>query len=90
MRDIYAMSQKTTIWLGAKDAASSEIIVLLKKLANAQSDPDTGITLYGKEPVWKELGALCSNSWFYRIWVIQEIAVAKSVVIILNQDEIWE
>ena len=86
MREIYAASERTTIWLGA-NAASSETIALLKKIAQV---PEAYTILYENESIWKELGILFQNPWFYRIWIIQEVAVARSVVVMLNQDDIWE
>jgi hypothetical protein len=90
MREIYATSQRTTVWLGAQDTASSETIALLKKLADVPNSTEAEILFDEKESSWTELGSLCTKPWFYRIWIIQEVVVAKSVVIILNPVEVWE
>lgn len=90
MREIYAASQRTVIWLGAKDAASLEAVALLKKLATVPKGTEAEIPFDEDESTWKELGVLYDNPWFYRIWIIQEVAVVKSVVIMLNNAEIWE
>ena len=90
MCEIYAASQRTMIWLGAKDAASSETIALLKKIANVPHNTETKNIFNENESIWKGLGALYQNPWFYRIWIIQEVAVASNVAVMLNQDEIWE
>lgn len=90
MREIYATSQKTMIWLGAKHAAPSETIALLKKIASMPYNTAAENIFNEDESIWKGLGVLYQNPWFYRIWIIQEVAVARSVVVMLNQDVNWE
>ena len=89
MREIYAASERTTIWLGT-NAASSETIALLEKIANVPHHINNPVIFNENESTWKGLGVLYQNAWFYRIWIIQEVAVARSVVVMLNQDHIWE
>ena len=59
--EIYAASQGTMIWLGAKDAASSETIALLKKIANLT---EANKIFNENESIWKGLGVLYRNPWF--------------------------
>ena len=61
MCEIYAASQGTMIWLGAKDAASSETIALLKKIANLT---EANKIFNENESIWKGLGVLYRNPWF--------------------------
>ena len=63
MREIYATSQRTIIWLGAQDAASSETIAFLKKLANVPNSTEAEILFDEKESSWTELGSLCTKPW---------------------------
>jgi hypothetical protein len=51
MCDIYAISQRTTVWLGAEDAVSSETITLLKKLANVPNSTEAEILFDEKDLV---------------------------------------
>ncbi|KAI0870998.1 hypothetical protein GGS24DRAFT_510356 [Hypoxylon argillaceum] len=43
---------------------------------------DVNVTL--KEEIWRELGNLYANPWFYRVWIIQEVAMAQEVLVLLN------
>lgn len=90
MRSIYTSSHKTTIWLGETAILSDATVALLKKLSEASklTEP-TGVILDQDQSVWEELGDLYANFWFYGVWVIQEVVVAKGVVVWLR-NELWE
>lgn len=90
IRSIYISSHKTTIWLGETAILSDATVALLKKLSEASklTEP-TGVILDQDQSVWEELGDSYANFWFYRVWIIQEVVVAKSVVVWLR-NELWE
>ncbi|KAI3330014.1 heterokaryon incompatibility protein-domain-containing protein [Ustulina deusta] len=81
MPKIYMASQKTTIWLGAALNLSTEALALFNSIAGFANQT---MVPPGKEDVWRELGELYSNPWFYRVWIIQEIIMARDIVILLN------
>ncbi|KAI1126202.1 heterokaryon incompatibility protein-domain-containing protein [Nemania abortiva] len=83
MPKIYAASQRTTIWLGAGANISAETMELLTIMAKSYEETrDVIVTL--EEEVWRELGDLYANPWFYRVWIIQEVAMAHEILILLN------
>ncbi|KAJ8130201.1 hypothetical protein O1611_g3431 [Lasiodiplodia mahajangana] len=87
MPKIYAASQRTTVWLGAGANLSAETLELLHLMTkNYDENPDADVT--PNEEVWRELGDLYSNPWFYRVWIIQEVAMAQEVLVLLN-GESW-
>lgn len=90
MRSLYASSHRTTIWLGETATLSDEAVALLKKLFELSklNEPSGGL-LDGDQSVWEELGNLYASIWFYRVWIIQEVVVAKSVVVWIK-NELWE
>lgn len=90
MRSIYTSSRKTTIWLGETAILSDATVALLEKLSEASKlTESTGVILNQDQSVWEELGNLYANFWFHRVWIIQGVVVAKSVVVWLR-NELWE
>ncbi|KAI9738701.1 MAG: hypothetical protein M1834_008206 [Cirrosporium novae-zelandiae] len=94
MKDIYIRSELVLIWLGEESSNSTDGIELISALCRAHRNGK--ISLNGQQilkeefvpaglpdpkvPKWKALDALYWRPWFTRIWVIQEIAVARSAI----------
>jgi hypothetical protein len=99
MHQIFKGARKVWAWLGDPDPAELEralrMIKGLKKLDKLGSREDipsqlteadferVGLPSYDSSD-WPALGAFFSIPWFQRIWVVQEVAAASSVVVCLG------
>jgi len=101
MRAIYQKARKVVVWLGESSMTSSMGFSLLRDIVLAASS-ETGsnlqklmkseeLTLKGlperSSARWRALGAIFWREWFTRIWIIQEVSVAQSVVVVCGTDE---
>ncbi|KAG5767928.1 hypothetical protein H9Q72_004355 [Fusarium xylarioides] len=84
MGDIYKSARQVVVWLG--DAADDSHLVF--QHLNDESIPDSfhdGSTPpEDKRLAWN---ALVKRPWFFRTWVIQEIALAKRAVMMCGEEE---
>ena len=101
MRAIYERAEKVVVWLGDSSETSSIGFEVLEAIASAADSEiyakepkpikSEDLKLLGlperASPRWRALGALFWREWFTRIWVIQEIGVASSVVICCGNDQ---
>ncbi|PWY80195.1 HET-domain-containing protein [Aspergillus eucalypticola CBS 122712] len=80
MRTIYAQAQHVTVWLGEAYGDGDKALEGLRCLAEGQDVDIEGC------------GALCVNlferAWFRRIWVLQEVGVARSIYIMCGSVQI--
>lgn len=87
MRQIYCRASAVLIWLGLADGRSNWAIKYLKSLSGynvRKANPYRDIGVVGEVP------RLLSRSWFERVWVIQEVAVARQATLFCgNQDISW-
>ena len=90
IRHIFEEAEMTIGWLGYDPGAKKafELIRRVNKTTTADScarlwsDPSAG---------WKELKAMILKDWFDRIWIVQEIAVAKGRVLRYGDEAIgWD
>ncbi|KAH7129071.1 heterokaryon incompatibility protein-domain-containing protein [Dactylonectria macrodidyma] len=70
MGQIYSSALRVVIWLGSEAGGSAAVISAIR----AGADPQQLISTLRFR---FELRALCSRPWFSRIWVVQEVALAK-------------
>jgi hypothetical protein len=84
MREIYSSAQEVLIWLGPESADSPIAFELMDMLARSlregehlfpSSDADEG------RPFWEAYASICGRPWFRRVWVRQEVAVAKKAIL---------
>ena len=92
MGTIYQRAWTTLAWLGEDaDNSSGALDTLLATRDALQTYPD-GKPLDVEDfkrfhlpapdsPKWLELGKLMSRSWFYRVWIIQEVVLSHRVII---------
>lgn len=93
MGAIYARARGVIIWLGEPAAGSSDAMVLPKIVArhwpsvfkNPKEllDPTktpAQVPQWGQHP-WPAFITLLTRPWFRRLWVIQEVACAKNVLV---------
>lgn len=80
MGDIYRRAGQVFIWLG--EEADNSHMVFEQMHRGSHSDSFTGQTLRAYEK-------LCHRPWFYRTWVLQELALSKKATILCGQDAIY-
>ena len=100
MRDIFHRSQCTVVWLGEEAQNSAAAIHLVRSLARtSQKSPKNGPKcpawyhgvdnlppLYSE--TWRALSTLLRRPWFYRAWIVQEVAVSKDTEVRCGEDSI--
>ena len=102
MQDIYRNAARVVVWLGKESVDSSMAFQLLSQINALQDSSNvweweeplqtqhlTDIGL--PEPsslVWRALDALCWRDWFTRVWIIQEVTLAKEVMVACGNDQI--
>jgi hypothetical protein len=80
MRNIFEEAESTLGWLG--DASDAKKVLNLVRRVNETTTAASFSKLWSDlDAGWSELDRLLSNEWFERIWIIQELAVAKVVVL---------
>ncbi|KAK0750665.1 heterokaryon incompatibility protein-domain-containing protein [Schizothecium vesticola] len=101
MRDIFDGASRVVGWLGGPEssASSSGAISILRSLphtAEAEAriltdmNPADGIP---RETAarWESVVGFLRNDWFCRVWMVQEVACARELTIVLGDEEIeWD
>ena len=96
MKEIFGIAQEVIIWIGEDNQNTVDGVNLLKLLYAAALEgklpafsdfflleeklEQAGLPKYDS-PAWKCAVDLYQRSWFTRIWVVQELALAKSAVV---------
>jgi hypothetical protein len=77
MRKIYSLAQKTVVWLGEETRENTQAVdwISLISAENAVQGPCP----------WQDIIRFCRNSWFTRIWVVQEFVVGKNVEYLVGE-----
>lgn len=94
MRRIYESAEQVLVWLGGDADESADAIRLMKRFTNADC-PDDYVerSLVDKEDLaqWKAVAKLFDREWFRRVWVRQEVAVAKEIMVMCGKERIkWD
>jgi hypothetical protein len=102
MHEIYGRARNVIIWLGMPDGGSDLVmdsrktsklntaLQLVPSSSIAQSVTAPGVP-HADDPIWKAVGRLCDRDWFYRTWVIQEIALARNVELLCGTQRLdWD
>jgi hypothetical protein len=104
MPDVYRNAQKVWVWFGNEVEATGDAIALLSQLTRMAQDLESAtidnersgsrITWDSTPPspaVWNALKALLNAPWFYRLWILQEVALAKAVEFLYGSHSIqWD
>jgi hypothetical protein len=96
MRDIYGSAIRTYVWLGLGDSWTYRALEFLPRLAEVLETPEDKEVEVLDSLLLKEdfvhgmlaVAYLLVNSWFSRVWVIQEVAVAKMATVFLGSETI--
>ncbi|KAF2796919.1 HET-domain-containing protein, partial [Melanomma pulvis-pyrius CBS 109.77] len=82
MASIYSFASRVIVWLGEDDSGAA--FELIREAADGHQQPENGS--HGRK--FGELVTLLKLQWFRRIWVLQEVAAARSVLFIFGHEEI--
>jgi len=100
MRIIYQMAQNGVIWQGESSKTSSMGFSLLRDIILA-AKAETGFSVQDptkpgelsqnglpdrSSPKWRALSAIFWREWFTRVWIIQEVLVSQSAVVVCGVD----
>ena len=93
MHEIYGKAHSVVVWLG-EEADGSELVMdadtigemtgkLIKVPEYGPPDEVIKYDLPGpQEPIWQALGRICDRYWYYRTWIVQEVALARNMDIL--------
>jgi hypothetical protein len=91
MSQIYSYAIRVCIWLGLDDVESSRAIRFIKEEILQLRHFDTLCQDESNSQKWQSLLLLMQRPWFFRRWVVQEIALARDATIYCGPDEIaWK
>ncbi|KAK0646920.1 heterokaryon incompatibility protein-domain-containing protein [Cercophora newfieldiana] len=81
MSRIYTRSEQVCVWLGEADSDSEMAINFIRDEIRELRNFDTisSNTEYSKK--WRALMSLMQREWFFRRWVVQEIALAGAATV---------
>ncbi|KAK7453143.1 hypothetical protein CaCOL14_005013 [Colletotrichum acutatum] len=82
MREIFEEATSTIGWLGKTPVTAKAFELVRRIVTTAQMDQKELLSLKSSPSSgWQELLSLLTNSWFERVWIIQEIAASKETVL---------
>ena len=96
MRQIYERAIHVHVWLGLAEDGDEAGLALMRRIDGrcGRSRPDdlqkdfTPLELLGlpgmENPDWEALGRILYRPWFFRIWIVQEILVARRSTFLLG------
>jgi len=83
MGEIYRGAHLVRVWLGKSRYGSSEAIAFLQRLAG----PDYGHHQRSANP-WESLLGLCCRKYWTRIWIVQELLLARQGIVHCGDDQV--
>lgn len=101
MGSIYQIASNVIVWLGQEDEFTHDAIAAITALARIPRESHSTVTFadWYNQPVLMRLGvftgftphmwcglvAFLNRPWFYRVWVVQEIILAKSAYVVCGR-----
>lgn len=102
MNQIFGNAQRVIVDLGDEKDDSNAVVDLLCKLSGIQNDtwnatlrngsmhsPDIDVPELGAR-IWEHFALFSFRKWFERIWVVQEFALARELIIMVGNRRISE
>ncbi|RAL03546.1 uncharacterized protein BO80DRAFT_286532 [Aspergillus ibericus CBS 121593] len=80
MRNIYAQADRVIVWLGASDDGGNALEIV-RKHAESKALRGPEFTGHFQRADYSTCKKLLKHDWFRRIWVLQEVGVARCVTI---------
>ncbi|KAK6829067.1 hypothetical protein RU639_003702 [Aspergillus parasiticus] len=94
MPDIFRSATRVYAWIGEEGDGSSEVIETLKQIAKQRLEPTMpSSNRYQDIPplgriFWNNLGKLLERKWFRRIWIVQEIVLARDIMVLCGNESV--
>ena len=98
MRQIYSQAETVHVWIGEETANTEAGVELLHRTAKAVQDLPHDLTAGTSYPelkamglphmfdsTWKAVAEIITRQWFGRVWVIQEMTVARKCIFICGR-----
>ncbi|KAI1735424.1 hypothetical protein F4680DRAFT_435200 [Xylaria scruposa] len=83
MPDIYQSAEQVFVWLGEKAENSDRAIERLREISRS---PAPGSVLVSEED-WDSINGFFGRPWFRRVWIVQELVLARKVTIFCGEQE---
>ncbi|KAF4841105.1 Heterokaryon incompatibility protein 6, OR allele [Colletotrichum siamense] len=83
MGDIYKSARQVVVWLGEAADDSHLVFEHLKDMSAKKSWPNVSKPTPRLRRAWL---ALITRPWFFRTWVIQEVALSRKAVVMCGED----
>lgn len=106
MSQIFGAAASVLVWLGDGDEHSDKAIELINVLVSLPADSLTNLTSENMMEAdmvasklgssitpahWTSLGHFLNRNWFTRVWIIQEIVLAKEILLLCGTQKLdWE
>ncbi|KAI6088180.1 heterokaryon incompatibility protein-domain-containing protein [Hypoxylon rubiginosum] len=87
MKTIYSKASEVIVWLGTGSKVTTAAFNFIRQFSNARTEEDCNYVWAKVTSSWgwwiirKELNAILSHEWWTRAWIIQEVAVARHILI---------
>lgn len=91
MRRIYESAEQVLVWLGGDADDSVDAIRLMERFTDADCPDDyVGISIRDNQDLaqWKAVAKFFDREWFRRVWIRQEVAVAKTIMVMCGKERI--
>ncbi|CAM1501451.1 Fc.00g034350.m01.CDS01 [Cosmosporella sp. VM-42] len=103
MHTIYKASSAVLVWLGPEDKFTADAVEFITKIATVETGDNLRPTLLKVPPQkvsdalgdiahsdghWSAVTAFFLRQWFRRIWIIQEIVLAREIFVLIGTTEV--
>lgn len=88
MSQIYRKAQSVLVWLGEEHHNSSSTLRTIRSISTCTDSASRAAYLMKRATVWKGLADLSKRRYWTRIWIVQEITVARDVVLFCGGETI--
>lgn len=100
MREIYSRSKNVYIWLGEskpEDEVAVNFAKFLEKASATDRTPDKKQHVWAfpndnvprlTDERWNQFFALFNRPWFSRLWIIQEVVMARNAIVLYDHTRI--
>lgn len=104
MSEVYKQAQQVLVWLGDCTKAEGNAFLAIKPITRILDTNPTAPRLIHNDddlaslglppsssPIWRNISKILARPWFTRLWVMQEVALARRVVVLYGTGTIlWE
>lgn len=79
--EIYTTAKRVIVWLGK---AGNDSLIAMRVISELPEDlsADTALKISQDQSIVRPIMSLLQRSWWSRTWIIQEVALAKRVVVL--------